>query len=36
VLGGMFFDAFGARATLTLGGTLKLSGYKLNAQTLKH
>lgn len=27
VFGGMFFDAFGSRSTLFLGGTLKLVGY---------
>ena len=35
VFGGMFFDAFGSRATLTLGGTFKLVGYLMMVGTIE-
>lgn len=35
VFGGMFFDAFGSRATLLLGGSFKLIGYIMMAGTIE-
>jgi MFS family permease len=35
VFGGMFFDAFGSRATLLLGGSFKLVGYLMMAGTIE-
>ena len=35
VFGGMFFDAFGSRATLLLGGSFKLLGYLMMAGTIE-
>ena len=35
VLGGIFFDAFGSRATLLLGGCLKLFGYVMIAGAIE-
>ena len=34
VFGGMFFDAYGSRATLALGGALKTTGYLMMAATI--
>lgn len=35
MFGGMFFDTFGSRATLMLGGSLKLAGYLMMAGTIQ-
>jgi hypothetical protein len=35
VFGGMFFDAYGSRATLALGGALKTIGYLMMAATIE-